>query len=297
MNKKLVCLVLSLLMVLSLMPGFAAESQDPVYDVAYAYFENFPSDRNVIQTADLLPRIDAQEDMYILDIRRAEDYANGHLTGAVNLPFFDKSIPENLANIPDDRPVYVYCYTGQTSSQTTALLNLAGKMAKNIQSGFDNGISQTEGYEAYITQDAVAVEPGTYSFDEAVAVALDAYFTDKMTKDGTPIANYNITPAAVKEIVDNADESYYLLSVRRAEDFAAGHITGAVNIPFGLGMQEGLAALPKDQIIIVYCYTGQTASQVVGVLRLMGYEAYNLSGGMGAEGGAGWLGAGYEVVQ
>ena len=32
-------------------------------------------------------------------------------------------------------------------------------------------------------------------------------------------------------------------------------------------------------------------------LRVMGYTAYNLSGGMGAEGGSGWLGAGYELVK
>ncbi|HML45567.1 MAG TPA: hypothetical protein PKE04_02305 [Clostridia bacterium] len=46
----------------------------------------------------------------------------------------------------------------------------------------------------------------------------------------------------------------------------------------------------------MYCYTGQTASQTLAILRLLGYDAYNLSGGMGKEGGSGWLGAGCPVV-
>jgi rhodanese-related sulfurtransferase len=62
-------------------------------------------------------------------------------------------------------------------------------------------------------------------------------------------------------------------------------------------MQDALAELPKDKKIIVYCYSGQTASQTTAILRLLGYEAYNMAFGMGsAESQKGWLGAGYETV-
>ena len=70
-----------------------------------------------------------------------------------------------------------------------------------------------------------------------------------------------------------------------------------MNIPFGKNMQESFNTIPTDKPVIVYCYSGQTASQVLGVLRLLGYEAYNMPGGMGSEGGSGWLGAGNPVVQ
>ena len=62
-------------------------------------------------------------------------------------------------------------------------------------------------------------------------------------------------------------------------------------------MQTALANLPKDQKIVFQCYSGQTASQTVAIARMMGLDAYNLSGGMGAKGGSGWLGAGYHVVK
>lgn len=51
-----------------------------------------------------------------------------------------KSAGEN----PNDRTVYVYCYSGQTASQTVFLLHLAGKQAINVSGGFDKGISGEE---------------------------------------------------------------------------------------------------------------------------------------------------------
>lgn len=69
-----------------------------------------------------------------------------------------------------------------------------------------------------------------------------------------------------------------------------------MNIPFGKGMQEYFSEIPTDKPVVVYCYSGQTSSQTMAILRLLGYEAYSLSGGMGKEGGAVWLEAGYPVV-
>ena len=66
-----------------------------------------------------------------------------------------------------------------------------------------------------------------------------------------------------------------------------------MNNPYGAGMEQYFAEqLPTDGIVIVHCYSGQTASQTVAILRLLGYDAYNLSGGMNN----GWLAAEYEVV-
>ena len=98
------------------------------------------------------------------------------------------------------------------------------------------------------------------------------------------------------ELVDAESEDYTILSVRQAEDYAKGHIAGAINIPFAKGMQEQFSQIPTDKPVVVYCYTGQTSSQTTAILRLLGYEAYSLQGGMGKEGGAGWLGGGYPVV-
>jgi hypothetical protein len=56
-----------------------------------------------------------------------------------------------------------------------------------------------------------------------------------------------------------------------------------VNIPTSeLFIAANLAKLPPDKQIVVYCYTGQTASQVTSALRVLGYDAYNMTFGMQA---------------
>ncbi|HML36397.1 MAG TPA: rhodanese-like domain-containing protein [Bacillota bacterium] len=274
-----------------------AEQTNVVEEAALAYFANFPADRHVISPADFLAKIDAGEGMFILDIRSADDYAKGHIKGAVNMPFGNESIAKDIELIPDDAPVYVYCYTGQTAAQTVAVLNVAGKPAYSVQSGFVRGISLEPGYEKYISTDAVALPTETYAVNSEIKAAVEKYFATVASYAGTSTEAQNIKVDAVKEIVDSESDDYVILSVRKAEDYAKGHVKGAINIPFGAGMQEELVKLPKDKKIIVYCYTGQTASQTTAILRLLGYEAYNMQFGMGSvETQSGWLGAGYETV-
>ena len=295
--KKLLSLVLCVVLLASVTAIAIAEVSPVVAEKAMAYLANYDGAKSTIKAPDFFAKIDAGEDMLILDIRQADAYAESHVKGAINVPF-GMAIPENLSKIPDDVQLYIYCYTGQTASQTTALLNVAGKFATNVQGGFNNGISATEGFEKYVTTDAGTVLPeATYEVDPDVQAAITAYYTDMVSKAGTTFANNNFAPESLKEVIDAEMEDYFIYSVRQAVDFEAGHIKGALNNPFGAGMQANFEAqLPKDKKIIVYCYTGQTASQTTAILRLLGYDAYNLSGGIGKEGGAGWLGKGYEVT-
>jgi len=273
------------------------EEINVVEEAALAYFSNFPADRHMIAPADFFAKIDAGEEMFVIDIRTGEDYGKGHIKGAVSLPFGNESIAQNLEIIPDDVPVYVYCYTGQTASQTTAVLSAAGKPATNVQSGFVRGISVEPNFENYLDTEAVALPNDTYAVDADLKAAVAEYFATVASYAGTPTEAQNMKVETVKEIVDSESDEYVIVSVRKAEDYALGHVKGAVNIPFGAGMQDALTELPKDKKIIVYCYTGQTASQTVGILRLLGYEAYNMQFGMGsAESEKGWLGAGFETV-
>lgn len=296
--KKLFALVLSIALVASLTAvSFAEEVSPVVKEKAMNYLANYDGAKYTIKVPDFFAKIDAGEDMLILDIRQPDAYAEGHLKGAINVPY-GMTIPESLAMIPDDVQLYIYCYTGQTASQTTALLNVAGKFAANVQGGFNNGISATEGYEAYVDTETYTLPEGTYDVDPDVQAAITKYFEDMTSKTDTAYANFNFKPESLMELMDaEMMDDYFVYSVRQAADYATGHIQGAVNNPFGAGMEQNFEAqLPTDKTIIVYCYTGQTASQTTAILRLLGYDAYNLSGGMGKEGGSGWLGAGYPVV-
>jgi rhodanese-related sulfurtransferase len=106
--------------------------------------------------------------------------------------------------------------------------------------------------------------------------------------------NY-ILPEDLNRLLEQDPESIFLLDNRTPESFAAGHITGAVNIWLKDVLKpENAAKLPKDKTIVVVCWVGHTASQLLTVLQLLGYQAVGLKYGMGVpanpqERRMGWL--------
>ena len=69
-----------------------------------------------------------------------------------------------------------------------------------------------------------------------------------------------------------ADEDFILLDVRRADEFAAGHIPGAVNLPNEKIGTEEIASLPdKNQTIYIYCRSGNRSKQAADKLLALGY--------------------------
>jgi rhodanese-related sulfurtransferase len=93
-----------------------------------------------------------------------------------------------------------------------------------------------------------------------------------------------ITPEELQKIITDQTDGYVLIDIRSAEDYGKGHIKGAKNI-FWFDIGDHLDELPKDQRIFMTCYSGQSAGQVVGVLKVLGYDIVSLAGGMNG----GWL--------
>jgi len=285
-------LVLAALLLCNLAVTAQTAKMKPLETAAMAYFADFPSSR-VVPSATVFKAIDAKEKLFLLDIRSAADYAKGHLKGAVNAPF-GPALTDALAWLPEDMPVYVNCYTGQTAGQTIAVLNVAGINAQSIQYGWNLGISKTEGYEARVTTTATpAPEKTGMKIDPSIMTAVDAYFKAIPTK-GNNIWGSDKIKAAL-----DAKQDLPIVSVQQAKDYDAAHIAGSINIPFVKGMQTGFAQLPKNKTFVVHCYTGQTAGQVVGILRLLGYDAVSMKSGMGnaVTSPSGWVNEGYPVVK
>lgn len=58
----------------------------------------------------------------IVDVRTPEEYAEGHIPGAINIPL-DTLGDEQPAELPDlDQRIYVYCRSGRRSATATAIL-------------------------------------------------------------------------------------------------------------------------------------------------------------------------------
>lgn len=71
---------------------------------------------------------------------------------------------------------------------------------------------------------------------------------------------------------------WQVIDVREADEFAAGHVPGALNLPLSV-MRERWAELPRDRPLALCCGVGQRAYYAVRFLRQHGLEAVNLSGG------------------
>lgn len=100
-----------------------------------------------IKAGDLLDLITDGEDAndpVIVSIRDAEDYALGHIPGAINIPFKEIAKIENLEKLNPDRQIVIYCYTGRTASQATAILNILGYDARNLLWGITGWTTDPE---------------------------------------------------------------------------------------------------------------------------------------------------------
>lgn len=88
------------------------------------------------------------------------------------------------------------------------------------------------------------------------------------------------TGAKAKELVA---AGALLVDVRSPEEYAAGHIAGARNIPVG-SLSARLAELgpPEKTTVVVYCHSGGRSTQASRVLRDAGFRAVHNLGGMSA---------------
>ena len=76
---------------------------------------------------------------YIINLDRKDKYEDGHLPGSVLYkPEATLGYTDEMASIPDDKPVVVYCATGHNSAFATAYLRLFGYDAHTLRYG-NNG--------------------------------------------------------------------------------------------------------------------------------------------------------------
>lgn len=93
------------------------------------------------------------------------------------------------------------------------------------------------------------------------------------TQAGTPgqEAYHKISAEEAKEMMDEGGVT--VVDVRTPEEYAGGHVPGAVNVPneeIGDGQPEALA--DKDATILVYCRSGRRSKDAADKLVKQGYE-------------------------
>ncbi len=69
---------------------------------------------------------DPPGDLVVLDVRTPEEFAEGHLDGAVLVDFYDADFAAQLTALDPDVPYLVYCRSGNRSGQTLAIMDELG---------------------------------------------------------------------------------------------------------------------------------------------------------------------------
>ncbi|MDO4788258.1 MAG: rhodanese-like domain-containing protein [Johnsonella sp.] len=89
----------------------------------------------------------------------------------------------------------------------------------------------------------------------------------------------SISQDEAKKIMEGED-SYLIVDVRTKEEYATGHIPGAILIPNESIKESEPKELPdKDEIILVYCRSGNRSKQASKKLADMGYtKVYEFGG-------------------
>ena len=230
-----------------------------------------------------------ENNFLVLDIRKAKDYADGHIAESINLKLSDLIDYFDGNETSEFEKIVLACYSGQTASYAASALQMLGydnvyamkwgmcswndKFAgKWLDNKSDNYADQLE---VAANEKAVAGNLPTFECMHTDGAEILLARVNKIFTDGFP----SVLIKAEDVFTNPAD--YYIVNYWPENAYIVGHIPGAVRYQpkTSLGKDGDLLTLPTDKKIVVYCYTGQHSAFVTAYLRILGYDAYSLKYG------------------
>ena len=137
MKKMLAVVAVALFASASLANG--ADVPAPVAKAANEFLSAAPDDGYLLPADKLLERIKGgKDDFVLLDVRvpKEKTYDQGHLPGAIHIGFKDVAKPENLARLPKDKDIIIYCNTGHEENKVLTVLRMLGYRAYALKWGY-----------------------------------------------------------------------------------------------------------------------------------------------------------------
>ena len=108
------------------------------------YLKSTKNDSNYITPLDFYnDYLLKNKDYFLIDLREEKEYKKGHIKGAKNIFWLNILDEKNVKKLPKDKPIFLICYVGHTSSQVMTLLKLLGYNVVSIKYGY--GLSPVKG--------------------------------------------------------------------------------------------------------------------------------------------------------
>lgn len=93
-----------------------------------------------------------------------------------------------------------------------------------------------------------------------------------MEREDTTMKSYAQIDQQTAKAMMEKDDGHVIVDVRRQDEYDAGHIPGAILIPNeSIGCDSPEALPDYDQVILVYCRSGNRSKQAAGKLAALGY--------------------------
>jgi len=225
--------------------------------------EKKPEPFTVVTSEEVKAMIDRQEPgLTVIDARTPEEYQEVHIKGAVNVPWPVLEKNPAALTFPLNAKLVFYCNgfkcgKGPKSARVAAMV------------GYRNLFVMSEGMPAWEEKGFPLFAGPNYE---------------------KKIETTRISPKALQELLASAPETVALVDVRDPQEYAEGHIPGAVNIPAS-SFASLSAALEKDKKVIVYCNSGGRSYTAYRKLQKMDFR--NIAQALFAD----WKEAGLPVAR
>ena len=113
-------------------------------DTLRNYLHDIKHDWNYITPIDFYNKYYlTKKDYFLIDLRTEEEYNKMHIKGSNNIFWLNILDEKNLKRLPKDKPIFLICYVGHTSSQVLTILKLLGYNVISIKYGY--GLSPIKG--------------------------------------------------------------------------------------------------------------------------------------------------------
>jgi len=225
--------------------------------------------------------------MYVVDIRSAADFANGHIKDAVNASLANLlEVTQNMT----DKPILVVCATGQTAGVACMSLRLSGfstaKVLKFGMAGWNSQFSglwstaiangnQAQGNANWVTTASPAT--GSFSYPTLNSSSTDGAIILK--ERIAAVLSAGFVPVDPGTVLGNSTNYSIINFWPEADYLSFGHYNGAVRInPITLANAE-IKGIDPSKETLLYCYTGMTSAFVTTWLNVLGYNTKSIKFG------------------
>ena len=113
-------------------------------DTLRNYLQSIKYDWNYITPIDFYNNYFlTKKDYFLIDLRAEKEYKKMHVKGSKNIFWLNILDEKNLKRLPKNKPIFLICYVGHTSSQVLTLLKILGYNVISIKYGY--GLSPIPG--------------------------------------------------------------------------------------------------------------------------------------------------------